>query len=177
MIVSDKCMRLNFVTKRRRFVVRQPARSDCVVKPDVFNLAVLGEQFFQLRLFHFRIDGLVVSIRSAGPVPVPFRKVQRQLDSVLVAGLSQLRQDVFFQRGVGRLELGRLRVPQAEAVVVLRQKENVSHSGFFCRSRPLVGVDVCRLEEFRRFSRRVCPFRSGERTKRPANEHAPFEVF
>ena len=175
-IVADERVRLDLVAKRGRFFVRKPAGPCRVVKPDVLDRAVLGQKLFELGLFHFGINGLVVPVHAAGPVPVPFGEVERELDAVLVAGLSQLGQNVLFQRRVGRFEFGRFRVPEAETVVMFRQKEDVAHAGFFGRSRPLVRIDPGRAEEIGRFSRRVGPLRAGKSAQRPADEHAPLEV-
>ena len=146
-IVADERVRLDLVTKRGRFFVRKPAGPGRVVKPDVLDRAVLGEEFAQLRLFRFGIDRLVVPVHAAGPVPIPFGEVERELDAVLVAGFPQFGQNVLFQGGVGRFELGRFCVPEAEPVVMFREEEDVAHAGFFGRPRPVVRIDLGCAEE------------------------------
>ena len=74
----------------------------------------------------------------------------------------------------GHLAVGGLGVPEAEAVVVLGEEQDVAHAGFLGRAGPLVGVAAGGLEEAHVLDARR-PFLAGERAERPADEHAPLQ--
>ena len=58
----------------------------------------------------------------------------------------KLLDDVALERRVHDVVIGLLRVPQAEAVVVLRGEHDVLHAGVLGDVDPLVGVELRRIE-------------------------------
>ncbi len=175
MIVTNEATRLELFAPGGRLVVRQAAGPDGMIEPDVLDRAVLGKQFLELSLLHFRIQPSAVLLARAGPTPLALGEVQGQLDTVLVARLAQLGQNVNAQRALGHLAIGGLRVPQAKAVVMFRQEQDIAHTRFLGSAAPLVGIATCRLEELDAFDAGR-PFLAGKRAERPADEHAESQL-
>ena len=66
MIKPDEAIRLKRLAERDGLLVAQSAVADCVIKPDIFNRAVLRQQFLELRFLHLRI---VAAVGLVAPPP------------------------------------------------------------------------------------------------------------
>lgn len=131
---------------------------DIHVPPNAMQLAVVGAQLCHLTphepeiLFDVMLRGvgqdLVVSsqIRVVRVVPVHNGVVELKRDAAAMACLGDLRQDVL---AVGRIpdgEVGLLRVPKAEAIVVLDREDQILHSAFRHRIQPGRRMEAARIE-------------------------------
>jgi len=142
---------LERLAERDRLGVAQAPVPHRMVEPNVLDRAVLCEQLLELGPLHLRIlANAGLPARSVGrtrPGPVAFGEIERQLDAVLVATPAHLGQYVPPERRLRHFAIGCPGVPQAEAVVVLGQKQDVTHAGLPCRACPLVGVATSGFEE------------------------------
>ena len=83
-------------------------------------------------------------------VPVRVGVVDPELDALRSTGISKHLDDVLFVgRGVHNVEVGVLRVPHGEAVVVLRGDDDVVHAGSLREAGVGARVELHGVESFR----------------------------
>ena len=119
------------------------------VKPYLEDVAILGEQFFELCVEVLYIQGSAVE----SLVTVPGREIDAKLESVFLAGCRQFAHDVALAvlvGGVAHAVVGILGGPEAEAVVVLGGDDDALHAGVVERLGPLLAVEAGRVETLQR---------------------------
>ena len=126
------------------------------VQPHAEDVAVAGEQFGELT--DIKVVVLVRPVKFA--VPVPGGKIDAEFQSEFAAALRHFRDHialaVLIRRGTHRI-IGGVRLPKAEAVVVLAGEDNARGSRRLCTPHPIVRV-LRRGSEQRRGRRPVSPF-------------------
>ncbi len=103
------------------------------VLPDIPVLGLLPE----LRVVPHGVEAVHGELRM---VPVNQRVVEADAEPFLAEGLDHGPQQLLAAGGVDRLVVGVLRVPEAEALVVLGGDDEVPHARLLRRSRPGFGV-------------------------------------
>ena len=128
--------------------LRRRQRPGDVVPEDV-DLAVVGHQLAHAALREIEeaaAGGFVRGAqRAVGMVPVHQRVVEADLEIELAAGLDVLAHQIASRPALDGVVVGLLRVPQAEALVVLGGHHHVLHPGLLRQGRPLAGGAVFRL--------------------------------
>ena len=131
------------------------------VEPDFVNLAVLGEQFGELRDVE-----VVVARRVAvgGLVSVPRREIQSGADAIGPAGVDELPHQVARTSAPwagGHRVRGGACWPEAEAVVMLGGEDHGLHTGGSGGAGPLPGIEGGGIEDARVLGT-VAPLTVGE---------------
>ena len=122
-----------------------PVASVRAVEPHLEHLAVSGEQFLDLLAEH--LDVLRIPVERG--VAVPRRAVDSGPQALTTRGVYRVAHHVALPALVRRLRdvvLRRLRGPQAESVVVLRDKDYAVYSGVLRLAHHEIEVDVSRIE-------------------------------
>jgi hypothetical protein len=132
------------------------------VEEELLDRAVPGEQLGDLRVQVPAVLGHVARLRPGGlvvaqrmqpvdrelrVVPVDERVIHAHAETALPEGLGDRSDQVALPRRRRDREVGVLvRLPQAEALVVLRGHDDVPHPGVRGEAGPLRGVEQVRLE-------------------------------
>ena len=139
------------------------------VEPHAEQVAVVRQQLRQLGAV-IVVVGLALPIQRA--VAVPGGQVHPEPQPGPFAGLGRFFHHVAFAAPEGGILHAVLRIgagPQAEAVVVLGGQDQPGHAGGLCRRRPLVRVQLFRVED--RFAlRAVAPLLIGKGVHRKMDE-------
>ena len=160
-IREDNCLRLEFIQHfiNLRIVIVVLA-VDCsailsttvptittirTVEPNFKHFAIASHQLTKLLVEVFYIfRRSIVSLMS-----VPWRKIYRKLDSVLLTSCRQFAYDVtltIFIRRVTDTVLCQLCRPQTETIVVLGCKDYALHAGIYECLYPLFAIQLSRIE-------------------------------
>ena len=115
------------------------------VKPHLKDLTVIGHQFVQLlmEVFHVFRRSIV------GLMPVPRRKINSELYTILLACFGKITYDISFSifvRCVSDTIFSQSRRPQAEAVMVLCRQDNPLHARRHKSFHPLLAVQPGRVK-------------------------------
>ena len=116
------------------------------VEPEFDEVAVAGGEFFEFAV----VVGVVCGgVQVAGVVAIPWGEVDAEFEAVFAGGAGDIADDVSVAvapgagfDGVGGLVGG----PEAEAVVVLGDEDDVASAGGGNGGHPLVGVEVGGVE-------------------------------
>ena len=165
------------------------------VVPEAEERTVVHEQLAGLRLHVVRVAVEVVrgarrlaagtGEREVGMVPVAGGVVRPERETGAPTGVGELLRHVAPERRVHDVVVRLLRVPQAEAVVVLRREDDVLHAGRLGDGHPLVGVELHGVEALvevvvllhrRLASARPADLLARERHGAPVDEHAEAQV-
>ena len=150
------------------------------VEPHLKHGAIVGEQVTQLRVE-------IVDIRwraIVGARAVPWREIDRKLQSVLLTSLRQFLHDVSFSIAPWRLAhviIVSFKWPQAEAVMMFCRQDDALHAGSHERLHPLLTVEALRVKHLW-VGVAISPFSVAERVETEMNEgvglHAlPVDLF
>src|SRR5262245_24990038 len=105
-------------------------------------------------------------------IPIPWRYVDAELQSIQTASIPQLSQDVAFAVQPGR-PLNRIvgsgRRPKAESIMVLGGDDDPLHPCLFCDPGPLPAVQLRRQKNCR-LSATLAPFMVGKRVHTEMDE-------
>ena len=118
------------------------------VKPDLEHITIAGQEFGQLvtEIFHICFTAIF------GVIPVPRRKIDCELKSLLAAGLCQLCDHVSLAILPWAVLHGILCIcgrPHAESAMMLGSENDAFHSGFPAGPGPLPRIEMRRIEQGR----------------------------
>ena len=103
-------------------------------------------------------------------MPIPKRIVEAQPEAIFSAGIRHCPDDVGLIRGVIDGIGGGVRIPQAKAVVVLGDQDDIIHPRLISRAHPTVRIDRRGAVALDR-QRSVRPLRVVERVDTKVEEH------
>ena len=141
------------------------------VEPHFEDVAVVRQQFCKL-------VAVVIDVsRSAvvGVVAVPGGEVDAELQAILAAGVAHFADKVAAVRGVHDVVLRVLRVPEAEAVMVLRGQDYALEARAADYVRPLARVAGCRVEDLLALVA-VAPLQVGESVRSEMDEDIALHI-
>ena len=137
----------------------EPEQVDLVVFHQFLDLRIrfLGEVFVHGFIVRFVVggklgvdfsDGFRRGERRARLAPIEgLRVVNAELQPVAVAGLLEFLDDVAPEwRAIDDIVIRDARLEEREAIVVLRGDDDILHAGFLENPRPLVGIELLRVE-------------------------------
>src|SRR6187402_673046 len=144
------CVRLLFpydVAKTLRFSIEERHRDRSVLRHKLRHLLLIACQqtrvHARLHLWHEPLDLLAVFVQ---PEEVIGRKINARCNSLLSKRGKQFAGDVFSVWRLHDVEVGRLRIPHAETVVMLGSKDHVTDTRHLGQARHCIRVEVRRIE-------------------------------
>ena len=118
------------------------------IEPDFKDVSIISEQFIQLliEIIHILRRTIICLM------PVPWRKINGKLDTVLLAGIRKFAYNITFTvfvRSIPDAIFCQLCRPQAEAVMMFGCQDHSFHTGVDKGLHPLLTVQTSRIKRFR----------------------------